>query len=412
MRPPPAPNRPWELGSHGGTNSGSHTGKIPKLDFPKFDGECPKSWLKNCEDYFDLYSVEPPIWIKVATMHFVPSSDAARWKQSIEDELPSMTWPSFRTLLLERFGRDEHEILVRKLFQIRMTATVNEYITQITTLIDQLNAYAKHPDPIYYVQRFIEGLRDDIKAVVLLQRPTSLDTACVLARLQEEVSVPRRPLRRMDGNQSFKYPTAGAHPLPLPPVKPAGGVENRPNEPVKMTTPEEKYQALREHRRAQGLCFKCGAKWFRGHHCAPMIHLNVVQEIYDLFQSSDDNVDAQSVQSAPDHQLMLHLSTAAVTGCPSPKTMCLLGSLQGHPISILVDSGSSHTFLSTKLSPMLQGVCPLSQPIQVQVANGAVLSCSTYIPQAQWSVQGYNFVTDLKLLPLPSHDMILGLDWL
>jgi glutathione synthase/RimK-type ligase-like ATP-grasp enzyme len=64
-----------------------------------------------------------------------------------------------------------------------MTTIVNEYITQFTTLIDQLNAYAKHPDPIYYVQHFIEGLRDDIKIVVLLQRPTTLDTACVLARL-------------------------------------------------------------------------------------------------------------------------------------------------------------------------------------------------------------------------------------
>lgn len=92
--------------------------------------------------------------------------------------------------------------------------------------------------------------------------------------------------------------------------------------------------------------------------------------------------------------------------------MCLLGALQGHTISILVDNGSSHTFLSAKLSPMLQGVYPLLQPIQVQVANGAVLSCSTYIPQAQWSMQGCNFVIHLKILPLPSHYMIPRLDWL
>jgi hypothetical protein len=141
-----------------------------------------------------------------------------------------------------------------------MTTTVNEYITQFTTLIDQLNAYAKHPDPIYYVQRFIEGLRDDIKAVVLLQRPTTLDTACVLARLQEEVSAPRRPFRRVDGNQSIEFQMASAYPLPSPPVKPAGGIENRPTMPLKMTTTEDKYQALRENRRAKGLFFKCGAK--------------------------------------------------------------------------------------------------------------------------------------------------------
>lgn len=67
--PPPAPSRPWETGVQG-SSSGNHIGKLPKLNFPMFDGENPKSWLKNCEDYFDLYSIETPIWIKVTTMHF------------------------------------------------------------------------------------------------------------------------------------------------------------------------------------------------------------------------------------------------------------------------------------------------------------------------------------------------------
>lgn len=109
---------------------------------------------------------------------------------------------------------------------------------------------------------------------------------------------------------------------------------------------------------------------------------------------------------------MLHLSVAAVTGSSGPNTMCLMGSLQHQPISILVDSGSSHTFLSAKFCDSIPGVCDLKPPIQVQVANGAVLLCDTYVPSAQWPVQGYSFVSDLKLLPLPTHDMILGLDWL
>jgi hypothetical protein len=160
----------------------------------------------------------------------------------------------------------------------------------------------------------------------------------------------------VDGNQSIKFQTAGAYPLPSPPVKPVGGIENRPIEPLKMTTTEDKYQALRENHRAKGLCFKCGAKWFCGHQCAPMVHINVLQELYDLFPSSEEPEDTLSVHSAPNHQLMLHLSVAAVTGGHSPKTMCLMGSLQGHPLSILVDSGSSHTFLSDKLSGQYKGM--------------------------------------------------------
>jgi hypothetical protein len=38
--------------------------------------------------------------------------------------------------------------------------------------------------------RFIDGLRPDIKSMVLLQRPKTLDTAATLALLQEEVTTP------------------------------------------------------------------------------------------------------------------------------------------------------------------------------------------------------------------------------
>jgi hypothetical protein len=36
------------------------------------------------------------------------------------------------------------------LFQIRQTGLVNEYIDQFVALVDDLKAYAKHPDPLYY----------------------------------------------------------------------------------------------------------------------------------------------------------------------------------------------------------------------------------------------------------------------
>jgi hypothetical protein len=35
----------------------------------------------------------------------------------------------------------------------------------------------------------VDGLRDDIKAVVMLQRPQDFDTAAVIAQLQEEAGL-------------------------------------------------------------------------------------------------------------------------------------------------------------------------------------------------------------------------------
>ena len=42
--------------------------------------------------------------------------------------------------------------------------------------------------PAMITNRFIDGLRDEVRAIVLLHRPVDLDTVCSLALLQEEVA--------------------------------------------------------------------------------------------------------------------------------------------------------------------------------------------------------------------------------
>jgi hypothetical protein len=76
-------------------------------------------WISRCEDYFDLYDASPDDWIKVASMHFV--DPAARWLQSVSRRVKTSHWPDFCKLVLDRFGRDHHELLVRQLFNIRQS---------------------------------------------------------------------------------------------------------------------------------------------------------------------------------------------------------------------------------------------------------------------------------------------------
>ena len=341
-------------------------------------------------------------------MHF--QGAAKRWLSSVEEHLEDISWSEFCSQLLLRFARDEHELLLRRLFQIRQTSPVNEYIKKFVSLVDDLKAYAKHPDPLYYTQRFIEGLRDDIKSVLLVHRPSTLDTACVLAQLQEEaLATTRKPFRRYDHTSMAKPTWSGALALPSPPQKQAEGDPKRSTHHPPSV--EDKFKALRAARRAQGLCIRCGAKWSRDHKCAELVQINLVQELLDMFPDQDD-VDSSDPPSPTVSQVMMHLSVAAAVGSASPKAFSFHGEIQGRPLFILVDSGSSHTFLSDVVAQSLTGVQDLTPALGVQVANGAVLQCTSYIPAATWSVQGYTFSTDLKLLPLSSYDMILGLDWL
>jgi len=165
-------------------------GRLPKLDFPKFDGEHAQFWITCAVNYFEMYAVERPMWIRVATMHF--TSAAKRWLQSIEHLLSSLDWSSFCSLLHERFSRDQHELLLRQLFNIRQTGSVSDYIDKFTELIDQLKSYNPNPDLLAYTTRFVDGLREDIRAVTLVARPTTLDAAYTLASLHEEAGGPYR----------------------------------------------------------------------------------------------------------------------------------------------------------------------------------------------------------------------------
>lgn len=84
----------------------------------------------------------------------------------------------------ERFGRDQHQTLICKLFHIHQESIVSDYISQFSILIDKLKAYNPNIHMLYYTTRFVDGLREDIRDVVVAQRPQNLDTAYTLALLR------------------------------------------------------------------------------------------------------------------------------------------------------------------------------------------------------------------------------------
>jgi len=106
------------------------------------------------------------------------------------------------------------------------------------------------------------------------------------------------------------------------------------------------------------------------------------------------------------------LSAAAVSQSFHPRTLQFQGMLQGQRINILLDSGSTNSFLDTKWAVSLNGVQQLSVPTSVKVADGGLVPCTAQIPYAEWSIQGYVFYSILELISIGTYDMILGMDWL
>jgi hypothetical protein len=148
---------------------------------------------------------------------------------------------------------------------IKQQSTVAEYIIQFAELMDQLAAYETHIDSKHYTMKFIDGLKVKIRSHVFLEHPKDLDTAYVLASLQEEVADnPKvREPRRQFFSSSTTAAVKGPHPLPLPPlydksksVSPSAA-DTKGHSSGRATTEQGKMAVLKAYRRALGQCYKC-----------------------------------------------------------------------------------------------------------------------------------------------------------
>ena len=54
----------------------------------------------------------------------------------------------------------------------------------------------------------------------------------------------------------------------------------------------------------------------------------------------------------------------------------------------------------------------LSPPLKVMVVDGSQLLCSNQFQNLVWTVQSHDFVSQAKVLPLSSYELIVGMDWL
>lgn len=85
----------------------------------------------------------------------------------------------------------------------------------------QLLAHNPAFDAVFFTTQFLEGLKHEIRAGVLLHQPKDLDSAFSLASLQEELveALPRREFRRQEAPQA-RPPPRPLLALGIPPVRP------------------------------------------------------------------------------------------------------------------------------------------------------------------------------------------------
>ncbi|KAL4278328.1 hypothetical protein GQ457_03G010840 [Hibiscus cannabinus] len=157
-----------------------------------------------------------------------------------------------------------------------------------------------------------------------------------------------------------------------------------------------------QKRRAQGLCFNCDEKFTTGHRCRGS-QLLILEGIDDSYGEEviDDTLELQP-------EISLH----ALSGWSSHKTMRVLAKIGTHAIVVLIDSGSTHNFISKKMATMLQLPVIPTKSFNVKVANGEPLQCQGRFENVPVDIQGIPFILTLYALPLRGLDLVLGVHWL
>jgi hypothetical protein len=293
------------------TSAGDFVVRPRRHDFPRFSGETPLLWVDLCQTYFEMYHVPEHHWVSTATLHL--DGHAALWFQSYKRRNRLIAWDAFVQAVVEEFGHDEFDGQMSKRMQLRQTGTAAEYrlvfeecMYHLISVDDSLSAH-------WIVSQFMFGLRDDIRCAVRLQAPTSITRAAALARIQEEEDEHHRPKARPA--VPTKHPTATM----------LGNSTQRLEWPKKQGADDfNRERQLRDFRRANNLCFKCGDKYSKEHQCKRSGQLLTI-EVGEFGEVLSDEVclalellSEVTNGTETTAEACCHISMAALAGTTSP----------------------------------------------------------------------------------------------
>lgn len=126
----------------------------------------------------------------------------------------------------------------------------------------------------------------------------------------------------------------------------------------------------------------------------------------------DGDAEEQLAEENQEERFELEIMLHALTGWSAPKTMRLVARIGSHEIIVLIDSGSTHNFISEKLANELQLLVVPIERFTVQVANRDKLKCQGHFEEVWVDLQGTIFSLTLYSLPLTGMDLVLGIQWL
>uniref|UniRef100_A0A2N9I2L9 Protein kinase domain-containing protein n=1 Tax=Fagus sylvatica TaxID=28930 RepID=A0A2N9I2L9_FAGSY len=149
-----------------------------ELEFPRFKGGDPTSWMFRAIQYFEYYQVHDASKVMHASYHL--DDDALIWFQSCEHDLGC--WDNFARAIQLRFGPPSYDDPMELLIKLKHVNSIEEY----KGLFESLSNRIRNLSSMHKLSCFMSGLKDEVRLAIKMQGPRTLGEAYALAKIQEQ----------------------------------------------------------------------------------------------------------------------------------------------------------------------------------------------------------------------------------
>ncbi|KAF5471876.1 hypothetical protein F2P56_008640 [Juglans regia] len=400
-------NRELQVGPEGELPPRGMALRGVRWDFPHFNGDNPAGWVFKATQYLEFHQTPPAQRLLMASYNM--EGEALVWYQDAAESRQFTSWETFVRALLLRFGPTAYDDPMEALTRLKQTSSVAMYKAQFEALSNRLRGLSDH----HKLSCFMSGLKDEIRLPIRMLNPINLGAAFGLAKIQEEYLAFTRSVFRSGPDRPFTQ--SGNY------SQQQGQSSDNSFKP-KYTTPNRRISSTSmDDKRRKGLCFHCEEKWNPNHVCkAPKMYVlqghNEVEEAGGVdCEETEGNVLDMGEPSTPLPILTMEtkpeISLSEISGMPSANTMRLLGIIGQKEVEILIDSGSTHSFIDSSIALKTKLRVDTIKGMSVKIANGDMVHSEGYCSNVRTSIQGNQFYPSFYVLSLGGCDIVLGVNW-
>jgi hypothetical protein len=287
--------------------------------------------------------------------------------------------------LYERFDTNTNHL--GHLTKIKQLGIVEEFIAAF----EHLDFRTEGVSNAFFREYFISGLKDEIRAHVLMARPESWVEATKRAKEAQHVV----------SSQNHK-PSFIPHPKPVNSTTPSTPLKIQKLTRVEMV-----------ERQLKGLCYNCDEKYFPGHKCKEQnIFMAISEEISEedeetpSVSESPESTDITPPSDPPEVEPIISLN--ALTGFSAPQTLKLIGYIKHRKVIIMVDSGSTHNFIHRRIAQETHCYIHVVNNFQIMISNGGSMKWGGHCENVCLQIGDYHLKSHMFAIDMGGCDIVLG----